>query len=155
LEKIGGNAEGAENKGIAKKATRKLMKALQLKIDDCGGRKDNAPFEAQDKETQRARSFAEQEGEGRLSCEGADLAEERESDSDGGLGTSCLPFLCGREVEVRGCELRRVVPSRSEVNGSPILPGQVRDEFSGQPAVTRRVGLRPENRGENTRLRVG
>jgi hypothetical protein len=28
-----------------------------------------------------------------------------------------LLFLCGRELEVRGCELRRVVPSRSEVDG--------------------------------------
>jgi len=26
---------------------------------------------------------------------------QKESDSDRGPGTSCLPFLCGREVEVR------------------------------------------------------
>lgn len=133
FEKTGGNAEGAENKGIAEKAIRKLMKTLLLKIDDCGGRKENAHVEAQDKETQRARSFAEQEDEGRLSCEGADLAEERESDSDGGLGTSYLPFLCGREVEVRGCELRRVVPSLSEVDGSPILPGQAATNPADSP----------------------
>jgi hypothetical protein len=34
LEKTGGNAGGIENKGIAEKATRKLMKTVQLKIDD-------------------------------------------------------------------------------------------------------------------------
>jgi hypothetical protein len=76
-----------------------------------GGRKDNA-------EAQRTQRFAEQEGEARPQREIADFAEEWESESDGGLGTSCLPFLCGREVEVRGCELRRVAPSQSEADGS-------------------------------------
>jgi len=37
LEITGGNAEGAENKGIAEKATRKLMEGKALKID--GGTK--------------------------------------------------------------------------------------------------------------------
>jgi len=113
------------------------------------GQKDNAPFEAQDKETQRARSFAEQEGEGRLSC-GADLAEEWESDSDGGRGTSYLPFLCGREVEVRPGFYRGpaatvnsgecAVPVRGD--GSPILPGASREESSGR--------VTPENWRQNT-----
>jgi len=43
----------------------------------------------------------------------------------------CLPFLCGREVEVRpasprtcgGYELRGVVPSRSKVDGSAPADG--------------------------------
>ena len=35
LEITGGNAEGAENKGIVEKATRKLMEGKQLKIDGC------------------------------------------------------------------------------------------------------------------------
>ena len=58
------------------------------------GRKDNA-------EAQRTRSFAEQEHEMRLPRGSADFAAVWESDRDGGLGTYVLPFLCGREVEVR------------------------------------------------------
>jgi len=33
LEITGGNAEGTENKGIAEKATRKVMQGKKLKID--------------------------------------------------------------------------------------------------------------------------
>jgi hypothetical protein len=33
LEITGGNAEGAENKGLAEKATRKLMEGRELKIE--------------------------------------------------------------------------------------------------------------------------
>jgi hypothetical protein len=33
-------------------------------------------------------------------------------------GTFCLPFLSDREVKVRGFELRRVMPSLSEVDGA-------------------------------------
>jgi len=36
LEKTGGNAEIAESKGIAEKATRKLVKIVQLQIDGDG-----------------------------------------------------------------------------------------------------------------------
>jgi hypothetical protein len=36
LEKTGGNAEIAESKGIAEKATRKLLKIVQLQIDGDG-----------------------------------------------------------------------------------------------------------------------
>jgi hypothetical protein len=56
------------------------------------GRKDNAPFDSQGKEAQRTQSFAEQEPEARPPRESADFAQEWESESDGGLGTSCLPF---------------------------------------------------------------
>jgi hypothetical protein len=83
------------------------------------GRKDNA-------EAQRTRSFAESEREARLPQGSADFAQEWEGDSDGGLGTSCLPFYVAAKwrcapVLPRTCgggELRRVVPSRSEVDRS-------------------------------------
>ena len=58
--------------------------------------------------------------------------EEWESDSDGGLGTSCLPFLRPRSgVASRFCRGPAAAvnsgewcPSWPEVDGSLILPGQ-------------------------------
>jgi len=47
-----------------------------------------------------------------------DFAQEWESESDGGLGTSLFALLCGRAVEVRdGGELRQVMPPRREASG--------------------------------------
>jgi hypothetical protein len=72
LEKTGGNAEVAENKGIVKRAIRKLMQGKKLKID--GSRRRN--------------EFR------RMGDEGKAIAIM-------GWGHLGLPFLCGREVEVR------------------------------------------------------
>jgi hypothetical protein len=66
------------------------------------GRKDNA-------EAQRTQSFAEQKRGARLPHESADFASEWESDSDGGLGTSCLPFYAAATWRCGGGELRLVM----------------------------------------------
>src|SRR5712671_5114375 len=89
------------------------------------GRKDNA-------EAQRTRSFAEQEHEMPLPRGSADFAEVWESNRYGGLGTSWIALLCGREVEVRPGFYRGpaaavnsgecAVPVRGD--GSPVLPGR-------------------------------
>jgi hypothetical protein len=50
---------------------------------------------------QRHRVHRDRVMQGATAAWGADFAEEWESDGDGGLGTSCLPFLFGREAEVR------------------------------------------------------
>jgi hypothetical protein len=48
-----GNADGCENTGVAGKAIREVA---ENKDDGRSKAKDNAPFEAQGKETQRAQS---------------------------------------------------------------------------------------------------
>ena len=80
--KTGGNAEDAENKEIAEKATRKLMKTVQLKIDD-GSDVEEFRFRGETKKRQQWRA-----------------------------GDILFALLSGRDVEVRGVELRRVMPSR-------------------------------------------
>jgi hypothetical protein len=91
------------------------------------GRKDNA-------EAQRTQSFAEQTREARAPRKSADIAEEWESDSDDGLGHLCLPFYAAAKwrcvpVLPRTCgggELRRVAPSRSELDGPRSYRGKPR-----------------------------
>jgi hypothetical protein len=89
------------------------------------GRKDNA-------EAQRTQSFAEQKRGARLPHESADFASEWESGSDGGLGTSCLPFYAAATWRL------------AAVNSGSLC----RQEATG---LLRRVNPWPENRKENTR----
>jgi hypothetical protein len=60
-------------------------------------------------------------------------------------------FVAAAKWRCAATELRRVMPSRSEVDGSPIIPGQAAKNPADSPPEFRRASLRPESRGENTR----